>query len=278
MKKMAMTYVAMIALVCAGTVGAAVVTEPPNNPAQGIWIQQVGDIVPHASTRATLYYTKYAQYQKDAVKSLKYYYDGAGYLQLLQKDTICGKDNGMEGADGIVHHPDGSLIVAGQGKSVHKVNKSGGNSCVIKTSTTSEGVWHLMNDPSGKYVWAAGIPGKLHRIYIGDDAPDRFDSRGYNVTLSGKTERSNHNSMATLIWDDEGHAFFTRSDYHGGGCERYGNSNSSGVGYDFRLCTDEERRQEAAGAYFGYITDTTKVYVANAADRDRYSSYGCHAE
>lgn len=42
----------------------------PENPATGIWIQQVGDIVPHASTKATLYYTKYASYQKDAVKSL----------------------------------------------------------------------------------------------------------------------------------------------------------------------------------------------------------------
>ena len=39
---------------------------PPENPATGIWIQQVGDIVPHASTKATLYYTKYSE--NDRVK------------------------------------------------------------------------------------------------------------------------------------------------------------------------------------------------------------------
>ena len=88
MKKM--TYIAMLVLAYAGMASAAETPahiDPPANPAVGIWIQQVGDIVPHASTRATLYYTKYSNYDYDAVKSLKYYYDGAGYLQLLQKDA-----------------------------------------------------------------------------------------------------------------------------------------------------------------------------------------------
>ena len=96
-----------VALCCGFTMAAGNMA-PPENPAVGIWIQQVGDIVPHASTKATLYYTKYSQ--DDRVKDLNYYYDGAGYLQLLSKETLCTSGDGMAGADGIVHHPDGDLL------------------------------------------------------------------------------------------------------------------------------------------------------------------------
>jgi len=239
----------------------------PSNPAAGIWIQQVGDIVPHAATTETLYYTKYSQ--NDRVKSLDYYYDGNGYLQLKNKRTLCTENDGMEGADGIVHHPDGSLIVAAQKERVHKISKNGG-SCVLASSTTSDGVWHLMVDPNHKYVWAAGIPGKLHRIRITNDVnSNHFDTRGYNVTLvSASTDREKHNSLATLIWDKEGNAFFTRSDYRGGGCERYESTNSTSVGYDFRECSNKEKKEESAKAYFGYITDTTKVYAKDQRAAD----------
>ena len=239
----------------------------PSNPAAGIWIQQVGDIVPHAATTETLYYTKYSQ--NDRVKSLDYYYDGNGYLQLKNKRTLCTENDGMEGADGIVHHPDGSLIVAAQKERVHKISKNGG-SCVLASSTTSDGVWHLMVDPNHKYVWAAGIPGKLHRIRITNDVNSKhFDTRGYNVTLvSASTDREKHNSLATLIWDKEGNAFFTRSDYRGGGCERYESTNSTSVGYDFRECSNKEKKEESAKAYFGYITDTTKVYAKDQRAAD----------
>ena len=239
----------------------------PSNPAAGIWIQQVGDIVPHAATTETLYYTKYSQ--NDRVKSLDYYYDGNGYLQLKNKRTLCTENDGMEGADGIVHHPDGSLIVAAQKERVHKISKNGG-SCVLASSTTSDGVWHLMVDPNHKYVWAAGIPGKLHRIRITNDVNSKhFDTRGYNVTLvSASTDREKHNSLATLIWDKEGNAFFTRSDYRGGGCERYESTNSTSVGYDFRECSNNEKKEESAKAYFGYITDTTKVYAKDQRAAD----------
>ena len=239
----------------------------PSNPAAGIWIQQVGDIVPHAATTETLYYTKYSQ--NDRVKSLDYYYDGNGYLQLKNKRTLCTENDGMEGADGIVHHPDGSLIVAAQKERVHKISKNGG-SCVLASSTTSDGVWHLMVDPNHKYVWAAGIPGKLHRIRITNDVNSKhFDTRGYNVTLvSASTDREKHNSLATLIWDKEGNAFFTRSDYRGGGCERYESTDLTSVGYDFRECSNKEKKEESAKAYFGYITDTTKVYAKDQRAAD----------
>ena len=96
----------------------------PENPATGIWIQQIGDIVPHAATKATLYYTKYEK--EDRVKSISYQYDGAGYLLMKPSDkkTLCTMSDGMEGADGIVHHPDGDLLVAGQGERIYKVSKT----------------------------------------------------------------------------------------------------------------------------------------------------------
>ena len=247
----------------------------PENPATGIWIQQVGEIEPHPSTKATLYYTKYSN--NDRVKSVDYYYDGAGYLNVTNKRTLCTSDDGMSGADGIVHHSDGDLIVAGQGRQVHKISKTAGagsKKCVVASSTMTDGVWHLMNDPKGKYVWAAGIPGKLHRILITDDpVHSNFDPNGYNVTLTpDKSEgaRGQHSTMATLIWDEQGNAFYTRSDYYGGGCERTQNSSQTGVGYDFRLCNDKERAEEAAKAYFGYITDTVYAYVANRDDSIKY--------
>ncbi len=243
----------------------------PENPATGIWIQQVGDIVPHASTKATLYYTKYASYQKDAVKSLQYYYDGAGYLQLLQKDTLCGKEDGMKGADGIVHHPDGDLLVAAQGPNVHKISKTAkkegtnGGKCLVKTSTpatSTEGFWHLMMDPNQEWLWAAGIPGYLYRFSTKIDsnniAARNFADKGYRVELVPKsTDRVQHHKLATLIWDKDGNAFFTYSNYLGGGCETNANTGNP--------CSDNQKKSNRAGAYFGYITDTTwtKVTASN---------------
>ncbi len=271
---MAKNIMALFTLCCAGLASAATVGAV-SNPATGIWINQKGDIVPQPDSWATLYYTKYSQ--NDRVKSLDYYYDGAGYLKLQNKKTLCTSDDNMAGADGIVHHPDGDLIVAAQGTSVHKVSKTAGpntKKCVVKTSKTSEGVWHLMNDPNGKYVWAAGIPGKLHRIWLPENpAIKNMDSDGYNVPLTPKsTDRVQHHSMATLIWDEEGNAFFTYSDYMGGGCERNFKTSSVPVGYDFRLCNSSEKNSERAKSYFGYITDTTKVYIKDEAMSKQYKA------
>ena len=147
-----MKTLAKLFLMCVAAAGTALAAggtiAAPENPATGIWIQQVGDIVPHASTKATLYYTKYSQ--SDRVKNLSYYYDGAGYLQLLNKETLCTSNAsaGMVGADGIVHHPDGDLLVAAQGRNIHKVSKTAkkeGGKCVVKTATpfgSTDGFWH----------------------------------------------------------------------------------------------------------------------------------------
>ena len=79
----------LLAMAAGAAAQSSVSLPPPENPATGIWIQQVGDIVPHAATKATLYYTKYEE--NDRVKSISYQYDGAGYLLMKPSDkkTLC---------------------------------------------------------------------------------------------------------------------------------------------------------------------------------------------
>ena len=233
---------------------------PPENPATGIWIQQVGDIVPHAATKATLYYTKYEK--DDRVKSISYQYDGAGYLLMKPSDkkTLCTMTDGLVGADGIVHHPDGDLLVAGQNREIHKVSKTAKDSskqCLVKTSypkQSTNGFWHLMMDPNQKWLWAAGIPGYLFRYSTKTDpAVGNFASTGYQVTLRPKsTNRRKDYKLSTVIWDGDGNAYFTYSDYAGGGCE-------AGGGYS--TCSSEQRKASSANAYFGRFTDTTWTTV-----------------
>ena len=266
-----MKTLAKLFLMCVAAAGTALAAggtiAAPENPATGIWIQQVGDIVPHASTKATLYYTKYSQ--SDRVKNLSYYYDGAGYLQLLNKETLCTSNasDGMVGADGIVHHPDGDLLVAAQGRNIHKVSKTAkkeGGKCVVKTATpfgSTDGFWHLMMDPNQDWLWAAGIPGYLFRFStkIDKDHPEKknFADKGYKVVLEpDSSDRLKKDKLATLIWDKDGNTFFTYSDYFGGGCE------TSVTGTP---CSPESKAKKRAGAYFGYVTDTiwTKVTSSN---------------
>ena len=60
--KKTLKYLTTIFVAMAAASAMAQTTMPaPENPATGIWIQQVGDIVPHAATKATLYYTKFRE-------------------------------------------------------------------------------------------------------------------------------------------------------------------------------------------------------------------------
>jgi len=273
----------------------------PENPATGIWIQQIGDIVPHAATKATLYYTKYENGDQgsanygDRVKSVSYLYDGAGYLLMKPSDKkiLCKYSDGVHGADGIVHHPDGDLLVAGQGQPIYKVSKTAkdkGGQCLVKTSypqsqQSTEGFWHLMMDPKGDNLWAAGIPGYLYRFSTKTDPQNNnFASTGYKVELKPKGPKHAHTcptnqndrdywnkkqtcendrKLATVIWDGEGTAFFTHSDYFGGGCEAGGGT---------RACSAQERANKGnlQDSYFGVFVDTTWVTVTSS----NQSTYG----
>ncbi|WP_407456640.1 hypothetical protein [Fibrobacter sp.] len=255
-------YISLLLLSVASVMAQTMPT--PENPATGIWIQQVGDIVPHASTKATLYYTKYEK--EDRVKSISYQYNGAGYLLMKPSDKkiLCTMTDGVKGADGIVHHPDGDLLVAGQGEKIYKVSKNAkaeGGQCLVKPASTpltkKGGFWHLMMDPNQKWLWAAGIPGYLYRYSTATDPTvGNFATTGYQVELKpNKNSRRKDYKLATVIWDGEGTAFFTYSDYLGGGCEANGGKNA---------CSEADRKRNSANAYFGMFTDTTYTKVTSS--------------
>ena len=266
MKQMARN-IAMAVLGAVALVFAAGQMPAPENPATGIWIQQVGEIVEQPSTNATLYYTKYVG--SDRVKSIDYFYDGLGYLRLLNKKTIC--ETG--GADGIMHHPDKAhLIVAGQGSNLYNVKKVSAsvnaNVCVDNNSASkgawkgfrwsnsqqkylddqsgTNGYWHVMVDPNQKYVWADAMPGTLVRYALKNGT---IATTGYQVQLRpADSDRRKDRKVTTVVWDDKNRAFFTFSDFAGGGCETDVKGDS---------CTAQKKKEYRAGSYFGYFTDTT---------------------
>ena len=85
MKKMARNLTtAILSAVTLALAGVATPSGAPENPATGIWIQQIGEIVEQPSTNATLYYTKYIG--DDRVKSIDYFYDGITSAQSEEVD------------------------------------------------------------------------------------------------------------------------------------------------------------------------------------------------
>jgi hypothetical protein len=249
MKLLAMSFLLI-------SIGAQAQTiDPPYSAGTGIWIQQVGTLYPSNPTSATLYYTLYQT--NDRVKSVDYYYDGNGYLQLSNKVTICRTPDGLVGADGIVHHPDNDLLIAAQGSKIHKVNKSvgPGNNCLVKTVTGNNytGNYHLMMDPTNEVVWGAGIPGTLSSYKTVIDPANSSLRDGKQVQLKQKVrnDRFDPNRLSTIIWDEDGTAFYTYSDYFGGGCEA-SVGGVQGVG----PCSAEQQKKSRSKAHFGMFSDT----------------------
>ncbi len=184
----------------------SVTVNAPYNPATGIWIQQVGDLYPSASTKETIYYTRYSE--QLSAKSVDYYYDGNGYLKLSNKKLLCR----TKGADGIVHHPDGDLLVAGQeNNQIYKVNKTAADTsmgkCVTKTENAGVGssTYHLMVDPGNDVLWSAGIPGNLVTFAIDSLTQGRL-KKIRQVKVKGDVT-----NITTIVWDKNGQAYYTRS-------------------------------------------------------------------
>ncbi|MBP5247529.1 MAG: hypothetical protein J6Z31_06680 [Fibrobacter sp.] len=213
----------------------SVTVNTPYNPATGIWIQQVGDLYPSASTTETVYYTRYSS--QLSAKSLDYYYDGNGYLKLSNKKLLCR----TPGADGIVHHPDGDLLVAGQGNNqVYKVNMNASDTltsaCVTKSVSSGVGssTYHLMVNPDNSVLWSAGIPGNLVSYAVDSATAGRLE-KIRQVKVHGSVT-----NITTIIWDQTGQAYYTRS------------SNLGTIS-----------RSSSNNAQFGMIVDTTCAISAD---------------
>ncbi|PWL03714.1 hypothetical protein [Hallerella porci] len=212
MKTIEKFFLALGAILASSTAANAadVSIRTPYNPATGIWIQQVGDLYPSASTFETVYYTRYSE--QLSAKAVDYYYDGNGYLKLYNRRLLCR----TRGADGIIHHPDGDLVVAGQNNNeIYKVSKSAKdtltNQCVTKTVSSQVGssTFHLMMNPDNTVLWSAGIPGNL--VSFATDSTGKMD-RIRQVKVYGDV-----NNITTIVWDKSQQAYYTRSDNMGEG-------------------------------------------------------------
>ena len=76
MKKIEKLFLSLTAILLGTAFAVAagdVAINEPYNPATGIWIQQVGDLYPSASTYETVYYTRYSV--QLSAKAVDYYYD-----------------------------------------------------------------------------------------------------------------------------------------------------------------------------------------------------------
>ena len=239
----------------------------PYNPATGVWIQQVGDLYPSASTKETVYYTRYSQQQ--SAKALDYYYDGNGYLKLSNKRLLCR----TPGADGIVHHPDGDLLVAGQDyNEIYKVKMNAtdtlSSKCIAKTVSSGVGAstFHLMMNPDNTVLWSAGIPGNLILYETDSTTSDRL-SKIRRVNVYGSVS-----NITTLLWDNSGQAFYTRSS-NLGTISRNSNSNAQ-----FGIITDTTCSVKTRPCPAKYITGLkTKTLIdslkgAHGASFDEYSN------
>ena len=89
------------------------------NPASGVYILQIGSLYQGDTAGGNLYYTRFSSVP-DRVKRIVYRYNGYGYFRIVSMDTIATTN----GADGIINHPDGDLLIGGQGSNVYKVNKT----------------------------------------------------------------------------------------------------------------------------------------------------------
>lgn len=142
-------------------------------------------------TNGTLYYTTFAG--GNNVKRVDYSYNGTTFT-LSNKTVIAA----TPGADGIVFAPDGDLLIGGQGNRVHKVDRSNG-SFVTKNAGGIQ-AYHLMVEPGGNRVFAAGIPGGLASL------PLNPFNNGTAHPLNG-----NDTLVTTIQWDSAGNAYYTSS-------------------------------------------------------------------
>ena len=147
--------------------------------------------VPAHPVSGELYYTRYSGTPN--IKKVPFRFDGAR-LVLGSKSPV-----------GAVGGADGDLIIGGQGDRVHKVKTDG--SGVHDTVSAGGGAsFHVTLDPDGGRVWTAGQPGALVEV------PLRPFADGVIHQLGG-----DDTTITAIAFDGSGAAFYTASDYRGGG-------------------------------------------------------------
>jgi hypothetical protein len=200
-------------LLCSSMAWSQTTIEPIPNE---LYILQLGDLYPGDSAASTLYFTLFSGEKR--VNSIDYYYNGNGYLRLFNRRVIANTG----GSDGIIHHWDGDLLIGGQGKYVHKVNKNTGE-FVTRTDTQQKSDnYHLFMDPDGVTMWGSGIPGILTKFSIADTETDHIGT-GEVVTVIG-----DENMVTNLAWLEDGTIVYTRS--HWDGVSRLKHSNKDSLG------------------------------------------------
>lgn len=137
-----------------------------------------------------IYFTRFA----DSPNLMKVHFTYGNGKFALDKPRAVATLNGV---DGVVFAPDGDLLVGGQGDLVHKVHVSDGKFKDVKANASA---YHLSMDPSGKKVWAAGIPGPLAEIPL-----DPF-REGIPHELSGDDAE-----VTSLAFDASKRAYYTSS-------------------------------------------------------------------
>jgi WD40 repeat protein len=143
-----------------------------------------------------LYFTRFSG--EPNLMKVHFSYDGGKFSLDKPKPVTT-----LRGVDGVVFSPDGDLLVGGQGNVMHKVNVSSGKSQDV---TANASAYHLSMDPSGKKVWAAGIPGPLSEIPL---AP--FGDGVAHPLTGDDTE------VTSIAFDSAGHSYYTSSGANGGG-------------------------------------------------------------
>ncbi len=141
-------------------------------------------------TEGTLFYT--VNFASRDVKSVSYSFDGLSKFTLGIPQPIAA----TPGADGILFHPDGELVVAGQADALFKIDLATGVFQTVNAGGTS--AFHLSLDPSGKTIWSAGNPGMLAQISVEPfgDAIARFVT-GDDTTITAIAFDSNKNAYYT---------------------------------------------------------------------------------
>jgi hypothetical protein len=159
----------------------------------------LAEAVPAETSDGSIAYTRYKG-GGDNIKKVPYSYDGAT-LTIGAPVPLAEVD----GANGIIRLPGGTLLVGGQADWVHHIEPDGsGDHETLPAGGTS--AHHLTLDPDGHRAWAGGAPGAPAEI------PLEPFSEGIVRTVTGDDR-----AITQITFDATGRAFYTTGAFEGWG-------------------------------------------------------------